>query len=395
MRNASPMPPRRVLIAHQSTIPHYRVRFYELLEERRPPDWTFEVVYDTAEAENPRIYLEPVDWRAFRFPILDARTRILRVGGRRVLWQGFLGAARRCDLVVTDTHIVNLAYLAVGLLRPAGVRRAFWGHAGDRNEVAHPGALKRLAEGFKRRLLARSDFFLAYTEQEAALLRGRGYPAGRIVVLNNTIDVRAERACREELLPRTAELRARLGVTDKKVLVFVGRLIGMKRLDFLLEAFACAHRADAALHLFVVGTGPDEHKVRALRDELGPGAVTLFGPLVKREEIGPVFAAGDVFTIPGGIGLAPIQAACHDLPTIAFDVPGHGPEIDYLVPANSDTLPGATTAQEFGRLLPGLMDKWSDPARRGGIFPTVRHLTLESMADRFIEGVNRALGIGA
>ena len=145
------------------------------------------------------------------------------------------------------------------------------------------------------------------------------------------------------------------------------------------------------MHLFVVGAGPEEERVRALRDRLGSDAVTYFGPLVKQEELGPIWAASDLFIIPALVGVAPVQAACYDLPTITFEGAGHGPEIDYLTKHNSDILPAATSVKEFADTIPALLEKWRDPQQRAGIFPTVTHLTLGNMVTAFIEGVNKAL----
>ena len=40
---------KQVLIAHQSTIPHYRVPFYNSLNTLKPDEWRFEVVFDPDE----------------------------------------------------------------------------------------------------------------------------------------------------------------------------------------------------------------------------------------------------------------------------------------------------------------------------------------------------------
>ena len=56
---------KKVLIAHQSTIPHYRVPFYEAVERLRPKWWEFSVIYDTAEARG-KSFLE-FDHRSSEF----------------------------------------------------------------------------------------------------------------------------------------------------------------------------------------------------------------------------------------------------------------------------------------------------------------------------------------
>ncbi|MBX7245340.1 MAG: glycosyltransferase family 4 protein [Candidatus Sumerlaeaceae bacterium] len=384
--------PYRVLISQVATIPHYRVRFYELLEQRRPPDWTFEVVFDTRESDNPSIYVEPVDYRQFKFSILDARTTILPFGSRKLIWQHYFLRARHCDLIITDTHLSNLTYVATHFWRLFGTRRAFWGHLQDMN-VENPSLLKRMAETLKRGYIRTADFFFVYTEGLRRQLVARGFPESRLVVLHNTIDTVTERAAHSAMAPQRDEFRRRFGVEHKQVLLYVGRLLPAKRLEFLLEAFKCLRESDPNYHLFVVGGGPLEKAIREAAETWGRGAITAFGPLVGTEQIGPVYEASDLYVLPGFVGLAPLQAFCHDLPAVVFDLKTHSPEIEYLDSRNSVILPAATTAQEFAQALPGIMEQFSDTEKRAGIFESIRHLAMETMVDNYISGVNRALGI--
>lgn len=381
--------PYRVLIAHQSTIPHYRVRFYELLEQMRPRHWTFEVAYDTRETRRPRLYLEPVDHRAFGFPVLDAPVTLIRLGGRRVVWQHCILKGRRYDVIVTDTHMTDIAYPLLTLYRMAGKRHIFWGHLRDMN-VEQTGAVKELGQRLKLWFIKHSDFFFAYTEGMKQQAIAAGVEDGRIHVMNNTIDTVSERKAYLELLPDRAALRARLGVEGRKVLLYVGRLIHGKRIGFLLEAFTALFRRDPAYHLFIAGGGDEERLVRDCQRELGNRAITILGPISAREELAPVCTASDLYVLPGSVGLAPLQAICYNLPVVAFGLATHGPEFEYLGPDNSVILPGHTSPQQFADAVPGILDTFSPPSRREQLYGSIAHLTLESMVERFIAGVNAA-----
>lgn len=377
--------PKRVLICHQSTIPHYRVRFYELLEQMRPQDWEFRVAFDTRESLNPSIYIEPVDWRGFRFPILDVRTRTFRIGGRKLLWQSFFRAAGTFDLLVTDTHLANLTYPAIWLHRLHGVRIALWGHTHDMNIVAR--GVKRVTETLKRAWVRRANGFFAYTPSGRDELLRLGFPVDRIFVLNNTVDTVAEREAFKLSSPRREEFREQLGVGGKRVLLYVGRMLPGKRIDFLLQAFREAFRGDPSLHLFTVGGGPEEALVSKAQDELGAGAITCFGPIAEREMLAPIFVASDVFVLPGYVGLSPLQAACYDLPTVAFDLDTHSPEFSYLSPENSVILPRDTNSSEFAREIPKVLERFETVGSRDTIYKSISHLSIESMVRNFIDGI--------
>jgi glycosyltransferase involved in cell wall biosynthesis len=378
---------RRVLIAHQSTIPHYRVPFYNLLEQRRPASWEFEVVFDSREVQRPRIYMEPIDPANFHFPVRDTRTSIFCAGGRRLIWQHFFAACRNYDLIITDTHLNNLTYPAVSLFQLAGKSRIFWGHFRDMN-IVEKGPIKRAMESLKLWLIRRADVCLAYTPGTAEELCNTGYPRERIFVLNNTIDISAERQAFIEHRSRRDEYRQKFGVAGKKVLLFVGRLVPGKQIKFLLDSFRAAYRLDSNLHLFIVGAGPLQSLIKnAAANEDG---ISWFGGLSDRERLAPVFSASDLFILTGMVGLAPLQAFSYDLPAIVFEVPTHGPEIEYLDERNSVTLPGETTPQQFAEVLPSLIRRFEDRPR-SQVFESISHLTLENMVSQFIAGVNAAL----
>lgn len=390
-----PQNPKRILISQHATIPHYRVRFYELLEQRRPAAWEFDVVFDTREAQNPRLYLEPVNWQAFGFPILDVRTRIFGAGTRGIIWQSFFWRARKYDAVVTDNFVAHLTYMATHLWRFFGVRRGVWGHTRDRQTPANPGRVKRATEWLKSVLFPRYDFFFAYTSGEAQIAQRAGFPAERMVVLHNTIDTTAERTAYEAVREQRNALRESAGFTDnEKVLLYVGRLVADKRIDFLTESFRLAYTADPALRLVIVGDGPLRNVLDALGNELPAGVVTMHGAVSDRDVLAPIYATSDLYFITGSVGLAPLQACCYDLPSVSFDLPTNGPECEYRTSANGIVLPQATTPAQFAAALPGAFAQFASPQARQQIYQSIEHLTIENMVDNFITGVNKMLSKG-
>ena len=381
----------QVLIAHQGTIPHYRVRFYELLEERRPRDWEFRVVYDCAaagrlEGEN----LDQLDWRRFRFPLLDARPRRFSLAGRRVFWQQFFRLARHFDVLITDTHLTNLTYPACTLYRFLGQKQILWGHTRNMNVVAL-SAPQRLAQKVKALWLRSSDAFFAYTEGSRREIVAAGMDPEKVFVLHNTIDTVGERAAFEELRPRRDAIRREMGLEGRRVLISVGRLRRDKRIAFLMETFARLYSADPSWHLILIGDGPERPFAEEAAQRLGPGAARVLGAVTRREELAPLYVASDLYILTGFVGLGPLQAFCYDLPGVFFDTGTHSPEIEYVTDANAVMLPGDTTEQEAARRIPEILEHFSRPERRAAIYESICHLTLENMVDRFIDGINFVL----
>jgi len=126
-----------------------------------------------------------------------------------------------------------------GMLQPAALDRGRW-----RKAVAY-----RLLEA---RNLRRASMLHATSDQEADALRALALDVP-IAVVPNGVDLgAADRA------PRGA--RARLGIPpDAFVVLFLGRLHAIKRLDLLAGAFAAARTTRPFLHLVIAG--PDEHRL--------------------------------------------------------------------------------------------------------------------------------------
>lgn len=388
------MKTKRVLIAQLNCVRSYRIRFYELLEARRPSDWTFEVIHDVDPDRVRRLFPFYVDPQTFRFPIHPVRTIFFRPRPSEIIWQTFFWNARRYDLVITDTYLSNLTYFFVHAWGLAGVRRGYWGHSGHITilpEQQHGG--KHLMERLKRALFRSADVCFAYTGGEKQRFEAAGVPSERIVVLNNTIDIVGERATYMRLREERDSIRKELGLEGRDVVLYLGRLLAIKRLDVLFEGFRHLRRIRPNAVLVVAGGGPARDDVLAFAREMGDDAVKYFEPQNEVENA-QLLVASDVYCLPGQVGLAPLRALCYDLPVVLFDLPFNSVEFEYFNSRNATILPATASTEELGAALAQSLDEWCSAERRAGLYASIAHLTMEAMVDRFIAGVNATLGIG-
>ncbi|MEM7129002.1 MAG: glycosyltransferase family 4 protein [Chloroflexota bacterium] len=372
---------KKVLIAHQSSIPHYRVPFYNALERVRSEEWTFDVVFDPTEFETPIFFKEPLDQIDFAFSLLETRTLSTQVSGKGIHYQTFWKQAGRYDLIIVENAVNNLTYPLCHFHQLHGKKIAFWGHGKDFN-VANPGAMKRASEHVKMWQTRRADGFFAYTPGIKEYLVKRGVDPNRVFVVNNTIDIEEQRTYFDKYRSQREEIRKRLGIGSGPVLLFVGRFTKNKRIDFLLEAFSYLQRAEPQSHLLLVGGGDFSVEQYETKN------VHCLGTIVDLDELAPIYAASDLFAFPGAIGLAPLQALCYDLPVITLESTMHKPEVEYLTSANSIILPSNLSPKEYASELLNLT---TDGGRlrdlRSQIWPSIRHLTIEQMAKNFASGV--------
>ena len=121
-----------------------------------------------------------------------------------------------------------------------------------------------------------------------------------------------------------AETRRVMGIPDGRFVVgWIGRMTGVKRTDVVLRSFRALREDGVDAVLCMVGDGPDLKSVEELADELGIVRHCLFTGY--QEDVGPFFAAFDVFVLPSGNEGTPvtaIEALAAGCPVVATRVGG-------------------------------------------------------------------------
>ena len=121
-----------------------------------------------------------------------------------------------------------------------------------------------------------------------------------------------------------ASSRNELGVDPGEVLlIFVGRVVPIKRLDVLLRAVAKARAGDPRIRLALVGDGGERPGLERQAAELGIDRDVLF--LGYRRELRPLFAAADLAVLSSdseGTPVSLIEAAAAGLPAVTTDAGG-------------------------------------------------------------------------
>jgi glycosyltransferase involved in cell wall biosynthesis len=166
------------------------------------------------------------------------------------------------------------------------------------------------------RALARGvDRYLAVSREIAGeLVEDLGWPAGKVEVLYNAVDV--ERAA----VPAPPGLRAQLGGSETRPLVVTpARLNAQKGHDTLLEAVAAVPEA-----LFLLaGDGPERERLETQAAELGVAERVRF--LGRREDVPQLLAACDVFALPSlyeGSSLAVLEAMAAGIAIVSSAIGG-------------------------------------------------------------------------
>ncbi|MCC6523800.1 MAG: glycosyltransferase family 4 protein [Polyangiaceae bacterium] len=320
----------------------------------------------------------------------------LQIGGRAVYWHGphwEYATAARTDVFVFGWNL-NYLSLVPGLVRARANRvgTILWGHGYSTDEAPLRAAARRAVSELAHALVF-------YAEPAAAEYRARGGAPERLFVAANALDQTEIQAARHAWLSepgRLSAFREERGLGSGPVLLFVARLDAAKRADLLLRA-AAELRADySQLRVLIVGSGPEERRLRTLATSLCLGeAVQFLGAVYDEAALAPLFLCADLFCFPGSIGLSILHAFGYGLPVVTHaDRQRHHPEIAALRDGENGLLfdpPGNVAA-----LARTLREILGDAERRRVMGLAAHRTATETFTvPRMIDGAERAIRFAA
>jgi glycosyltransferase involved in cell wall biosynthesis len=242
------------------------------------------------------------------------------------------------------------------------------------------GDLARLARKplgrVRSRLMFRSAWFAALSDELRQELVARGVAPERILVLPNGVDLDTYRPAGDSERER---LRERLGLPAGAFIgTFVGRLHPVKDVDTLLAAAARV----PALTLVVVGDGAERGRLQAEAGRLGLGARVKF--LGQSSKVAEILRASDAFLLSThgeGMSNALLEAMACGLPCLASGSAGGAAEL--LEAGRGLRLP-AGDAEAWAAGIRRLLDEPGLGASLGGAAASfvAAELSLEAAADR-------------
>jgi glycosyltransferase involved in cell wall biosynthesis len=289
-----------------------------------------------------------------------------------------LARAFKPDIV--HTHTAKAGFLgrqAALAVRPRpAIVHTYHGHV---LEGYFGPAKARLYLELERALARVSDRLLGVSQATVDdLVRLGVAPAEKFRVLPLGLDLDPLAALSEE---SRAASRDELGVgVGETLLVFVGRIVPIKRLDLLLAALARARESESRLRLAVAGDGDERPQLERQAAELGIADEVLF--LGYRRELRPIFAAADIAVLSSdneGTPVSLIEAAAAGLPAVATDVGG----VREVVTEDTGIV---VPRGDVAALAAAMVEMTADAQRRGEFGRAARRRAL----GRF--GVDRLLG---
>ena len=356
----------RVLL-QQNSVAHYRARLFECLREQGDVDVEFVAdsrsvtrhVPTAVEAGHPLRFVACPVWHLRLGSSLEFT---LQPGAlSRLLFGEF-------DVAIAVGSPYSLTTWLMLLIGPlVGTRVLLWTHG-----LLGP---ERGPKWWLRSLLYRTSAgLLLYGKNAQQLLLAQGLSRPRTFVIGNSLDP-DEQARAEARVPPGAvhDLRERLGLrTQDRVLIFIGRLQPIKRLDWIVRGVAALGSRGRAVHALLVGEGDDRPVLERLAAEEGVEQRVHFeGSAYDESTIARYFAVSDLCVIPSGAGLTVMHALGYGTPVVTHDRPDlQFPEVEAIVPGETGALFREGDFDDFVRVLEqalfpvGMKEKAGSACRR-------------------------------
>lgn len=177
-------------------------------------------------------------------------------------------------------------------------------------------------------------------------------------------------------------LRSQLGLSNKKVIVSVGRLVHRKGQDHLIQAMPAILKVHPDAHLLLVGKGPYlEHLAKLVAQYQLQDSVSFIGR-IQYAELPQYICCGDIFAMPSrsrlmgleveGLGIVYLEASACGLPVIAGK---SGGAPDAVLDGTTGVVVDGTNDQAIANAAISLL---SDPVKAKEMGATGRQWIIEN-----------------
>lgn len=365
----------------QREIPHYRIRFFEeLYAQGSLEDLDIRVYTGSPPAGGSST-------TAFPYQILPVR----HFGKQKSssYWMSTLEQAiAGSDIVVAPQELQCLTVPYLWAKRRRICKSwIWWGHGYNFQASLRPSSASTLKEAIKRFMTRRANGLITYTAGGADYWRSQGLAEDRVAPYYNTIDVEGLKKAGADITEQERrDLRDKLGLNGKRVLLFSGRLYAEKKVDFLLRAFALLKKSYQDVALLIIGDGEERARLEQMAQQLEIRDTHFLGEIVDPKETAAYFSLADLMVLPSLVGLAIVHGFSFGLPLITTDSPGHGPELDYLSDNN-----GVMTRHDIPQYAEAIVALLSFPQRleamKHAAMAQGDELRLSHSVHRFIDGI--------
>jgi glycosyltransferase involved in cell wall biosynthesis len=148
----------------------------------------------------------------------------------------------------------------------------------------------------------KGNFHLTYSTKAAKYLEDLGIDSSIIETCYNGIEIDNLISESTEIKKNSKELIKKYDLEGYTTFLYVGGILGEKRVDLLIDAFSKLRTKYSQIKLIIIGDGPEKVLIEEKLINLGDSNIYYLGRIIKG--VDAFFAASDCLVLPGVGGLA-------------------------------------------------------------------------------------------
>lgn len=287
-----------------NTAPKYRERIFKLIDETYDCDWYFG--YTTT------------DIKEMDTSILKKVTYYKSIGNRNRLYckQGILKLLFKKQyqhfLILAESRcLTDYLFLFLATYFFPQKRIYIWTHGWYGKE-------SKIEAKLKLWMFHHTAGIFLYGNYAKKLLIEQGISETKLFVIHNSLYYDRQKALRENIHP--SNIYSTHFGNNNPVLIFIGRLTSVKRLDMLIKAIAMLKEKREYYNVVFVGDGEMRHELEQLTSDKQLGkSVWFYGECYDETINAELIYYADLCVAPGNVGLTAMHVMVFGCPVISHN----------------------------------------------------------------------------
>lgn len=280
---------------------HYRANIFSLMDKELDIDFYFGDKY---------LNVKKMDYSMLSHPVKEVRN--IKLGP--FMWQtGIVSLVFKPykKYIVLGEPMWLTTWLLLLLGRLFGKEVYFWTHGWYGKESKAKKIIKKVFFGL-------ASGTMTYGNYARNLMIENGLDGDKIMVVHNSLMYDEQILIRKSLC-RSSLYQEHFGNNDP-VVVFIGRLTTVKKLDMILSAQAICEKQHFYFNSVLIGDGEEKHSLEKIVEVNGlESRVWFYGPCYEESEISQLIYDADLCVAPGNIGLTAMHAMGYGCPCVSHD----------------------------------------------------------------------------
>lgn len=265
----------RVLIVHPQ-LRNYRLQIFERLRQK------YHISKFIFLLPPPKGISIPSDWK---YKILKHLNDRLGIKWRIKLINELIKNRKEFDIIFTSNVFSSKSRICFLLAKIMKKRFVTWDLAWGKKD----SLLRKVRKSFALFILRNSDSCICYGTKTKELWLEMGVTPEKIFLSNPCVI--------DHSTTIHNDLRGKIHIRDKKVILYLSRIIKWKGLDILIKAFKLVEEKMDDAFLLIGGDGDFKRECEQLSEELKIKNMLFLGE-ISQNEVGVYYKTCDVFVLP-------------------------------------------------------------------------------------------------